>query len=651
MAKKYKFAAWFQTGEKRKLTGIHLKIFYVLALILAVYQIWSVIWGKLDPMNQMALHLSFVLALTFLLYSFSKKSIGPPTIFDVVCAILAISAGIYFTYHAAYFSVRIPILDPLSPMDIFFGLVFVLLSMEAARRTIGYPIIVLVLISFGYVLWGHFLPGLWQHRPFTAGELLEDLAFSFNGLWGSPISVAATFVFIFMLFGAFLKKAGAGEFFFKLSMAIAGRSRGGSAKVAVIASALFGSISGSPTANTVTTGSFTIPVNKRAGYTPTTAAAVEAAASTGGSILPPIMGSAAFLMAAVTQFPYATIMVAAIIPGILYYITLYCMVHFQALRSNIPTPKDEHIPKLKEVWKEGWYYFIPLIVLVVFLFQGYSASRTGFYGILSIIAVSWFRRETRMGLKEIGEALVDGARSAIPVSTACAAAGLMIAGIMTTGLGGKLTSIVLSITEGMFFPTLVLVMVICIILGMGMPVAAAYILTAMLAAPALIELGVSPLAAHLFIVYFSIFSAITPPVAVAAYAAAGIAQANPNQVGLEAVKIGIVGFIVPFMFVLEPGLLMQGSVMTIVISAITAAIGVVSLSAGIIGWFAARAAILHRSILIISGCTLIYPDFFISASGLAGLILVFFLQKRKKEAVRPASDFTGAADNAIAENR
>ena len=466
---------------------------------------------------------------------------------------------------------------------------FVVLSIEAARRTIGIPIVIIIFLGIGYALWGHHLEGLLWHREFSFSEVIEDLAYSFNGLWGSPISVAASFVYMFLLFGAFLQKAGAGEFFFKLSTALAGRTRGGPAKVAVLASAFFGTISGSPTANVVTTGTFTIPVSKRSGYTPSFAAAVEAAASTGGSILPPIMGSSAFLMAAITQIPYVEIVIAAVVPAILYYLSLLTMVHFEAIRLDLPRAKEEEIPKASDVLKEGWYYFIPLIVLVLFLLMGYSASRTGFYGILSIIIVSWFRKSTRMGFKKMFEAMIDGARSSIPVTTACAAAGLVISGIMSTGLGGKLTSIVLGLTEGMLLPSLILVMLICIVLGMGMPVAAAYILTAMLAAPALMELGVSLMSAHLFIVYYSIFSAITPPVAVAAYAAAGIAEANPNRVGLEAVRLGLVGFIVPFMFVLEPALLLDGSISNIIISFVTALIGVVSLGAGIIGWFVTKA--------------------------------------------------------------
>ncbi|SET16438.1 TRAP transporter, 4TM/12TM fusion protein [Oceanobacillus limi] len=623
-----KFSGCFHAGYRRDLPRRSHYLFSVLGIGLCLFQVWSVMWGKIDPMNQMAIHLSFILSLTFVLYGYSTKTTSSiPSKVDIVFVLLSLGLGFYFTIHAERLAVRIPIMDSLSGVDVVFGLIFVCLSMEAARRTIGVPIIIIVLIGIGYALFGHHLNGLFYHREMSPIEILDELAYSFNGLWGSPISVAASFVFMFLLFGSFLQKAGAGEFFFKLSTALAGRSKGGAAKVTILASALFGSISGSPTANVVTTGAFTIPVSKKSGYKASFAAAIEAAASTGGSILPPIMGSSAFLMAAVTQLSYGSIVVAAIIPSILYYISLLTMVHFEALRLDLPQPDKKDLPCFWDVLKEGWYYFIPLILLIFFLIQGYSPTRTAFFAILSVVIVSWFRKRSRMGIKEIGAAMVSGAKSSVPVTTACAAAGLVIAGIMSTGLGGKLTSIVLGITQGMFVPTLLLVMVICVVLGMGMPVAAAYILTAMLAAPALIELGVSTMSAHLFIVYFSIFSAITPPVAVAAFAAAGIAGAKPNRVGLDAVRIGVVGFVVPFLFVFEPSLLLIGPTSTVIGTIFTAVFGVVSLAAGLIGWLLKRAVFVERVILIVCGILAMYPGAITDGLGIVGFLLVAIYQR------------------------
>lgn len=574
------FKTLFSTGRLRKLTKLERIAFIIVGAGMSLFQIYSVTIAKLEPIIEMAIHLSFILILTFFLYSLSDqlKDYRFLRILDYFLILLSASSGLYYFIHAERIATRIVSVDALSTLDIIFGSLFVFLAIEAARRTIGFMIITVAIIFISYMLSGHLFTGVLYHREMNFIEVLDQLAFSFNGLWGSPIAVAATFVFMFVLFGAFLKQSGASEFFFRLSIAIAGRTRGGAAKIAVIASAFFGAISGSPTANVVTTGAFTIPMAKKTGYSPRFAAAVEAVASTGGSILPPIMGSAAFLMAAVTGISYKAIAVAAILPAILYYVSLFLMVHFEAIRLDLPRANKEEIPRVSTVLKEGAFYFIPVIILIVFLLSGYSPSRTGFVGILSVIIVSWFNKNSRMGFKEIIHSLAEGAKSAIPISTACAAAGIVVAGIMTTGLGGKLSSIILNVTSGQIFPSLILIMIMTIILGMGMPVAAAYVLTAMLAAPTLIHLGVTPIAAHLFIVYFSIISAITPPVAVASFAAAGIAGANPTAVGFEAVRLGLVSFIIPFLFVFQPALLMEASFIEGILVFLGSSLAIVGLS-------------------------------------------------------------------------
>lgn len=576
---KSNFGVIFSGGEMRKLTGWRKFAFVVIGIIMSVYQMWSVMVAKLDPMIEMAIHLSFILVLTFFLYHFSNK-IRPNKVssaIDLSLILLSASSGLYYLIHAERITTRIVNVDSLTSLDIFFGALFVILCIEAARRTIGFSIISVALLFIAYALFGHLFSGVLYHREMSIVEVLDQLAFSFNGLWGSPIAVAATFVFMFVLFGSFLQQSGASEFFFQLSVAIAGRTRGGAAKIAVLASAFFGAISGSPTANVVTTGAFTIPMAKKSGYSPRFAAAVEACASTGGSILPPIMGSSAFLMVAVTGISYKTIAIAAVLPALLFYFSLFMMVHFEAIKLNLPRADEKDIPRLSDVLKKGWFYFIPVFLLIYLLLKGYSPSRTGFFGIITIVMVSWLHPQEKMGVKQIARAMANGAKSAIPISTACAAAGLVIAGIMTTGLGGKLSSIILSLTAGQLMPSLVLIMIMCIVLGMGMPVAAAYVLTAMLAAPTLINLGVSEIAAHMFIVYFSIISAITPPVAVASFAAAGIAGENPTRVGFEAVKLGLVSFIIPFVFVFHPALLMEGTIFETLLITLISIIGIVGL--------------------------------------------------------------------------
>lgn len=616
------------------------KLFLVVLIgfIMSIYQIWSVLFAKIDPINQMSLHLSFILILTFFLYTFTGKSKPSDRLksVDIMLAVLAAACGVYFTIHADRIATRMVGVDVLSTLDIFFGLALVLLCIEAARRTIGLSIISVAVVFIAYALFGHHLNGTLYHHKIEAVVLLDHLAYSFNGLWGSPISVAASFVFIFILFGAFLQKSGAGEFFFQLSVSLAGRTRGGPAKIAVIASAFFGSISGSPTANVVTTGAFTIPMAKKIGYSSRFSAAIEACASTGGSFLPPIMGSSAFLMAAVTGIPYTTIAFAAILPALLYFLSLFSMVHFEALRLDLPKVDTKDLPKLTHVLKSGWFHFLPVIILVSFLLQGYSPSRTGVYGIISIIIVSLFRKNNRMKLSQMVEAMADGAKSAIPISTACAMAGLVIAGIMTTGLGGKLNSIILSMTSGQLLPSLILIMIMCIILGMGMPVAAAYVLTAMLAAPTLIGLGISPLAAHLFIVYFSIVSAITPPVAVAAFAAAGIADSNPTGVGFEAVRLGLASFVIPFMFVFNSALLLDGTVLEILIVTLLSVGGILTLGCGIVGYFYQKVNMLERLILISAGLFMVFPSLIFNLIGIILVVILFLYQyKITRVAINP----------------
>lgn len=620
-----------QRGSPRQLTDWKHWLLICIGFSMSIYQIWSLLFARIEPINQMSIHFSFILVLTFSLYTFSAhiKSSRAFQFIDGIFVFVAGSCGIYYFIHAERIARRVVGVDALTTWDIIFGLAFVVLCIEAARRTIGLAIIIVALFFMGYALFGHLLTGIWFHHEISFIEMLDHLAFSYNGLWGSPISVAASFVFMFILFGAFLQKSGAGEFFFNLSTAMAGRTRGGSAKIAILASALFGSISGSPTANVVTTGPLTIPMAKKTGYSSRIAAAIEACASTGGSLLPPIMGSSAFLMAAVTGISYTKIAIAATLPGILFYLSLFSIVHFEALRLNLPRMEAKDIPNVKKVLKDGWYHFIPLIVLIVFLLQGYSPSRTGMYGILAIIVVSWFTKSMKMNLKRIVEAMADGAKSAVPISTACAAAGLVVAGIMTTGLGGKLNSIILSMTAGKLFPSLLLIMIVCIILGMGMPVAAAYVLTAMLAGPALIGLGVNPLAAHLFIVYFSIISAITPPVAVASFAAAGIAQTSPTKVGIEAVRLGLASFVIPFIFVYNPALLLEGSAIEIIYTILTCTVGLIILGCGIVGFFYNEVNRFQRMVLLLAGLLITFPVFLVNILGIMVTSLLFLYQYKR----------------------
>ncbi len=627
------FLMYQKAGSRRRFKGNMKLLVMGIAVIMSLYQIAEASILALQPLCHMTNHLTFVLVLTFLIYSYTKgRSTDKPNWVDWLCIVAALFAGIYFNLNMERLTGRDAMVDPLSALDLLAGSIFVVLSFESARRTLGAPITYVVMVFLAYMIWGHYVPGELWHRQLSFSEIIDQLSFTFNGIWGSPMAVASTFVFLFVLFGSFLSKSGCGDFFFDISNAIAGGTTGGGAKVAVVSSGLFGMISGSPTANAVTTGAFTIPMNKKLGYSPVFAAAIEAVAATGGSIMPPIMGSSAFLMAEVAGIPYVKICVAAAIPAILYYVSLMAMVHFEALKSGLKPMDKDMIPSTWKVMKNGWHYSVPIVVLVWSLLSGRSPSMTAIYGIVTVIIISWFKKGSRMYPKDIAVALEGGARSSIQVTTACAAAGMVVAGIMVTGLGGKITSIILGMTQGMLMPTLIMVAIICLILGMGMPVAAAYILTAMLAVPAMLQLGVSLMAAHLFVVYFSIISAITPPVAVAAYATAGIADCDPNACGWQATKLGLAAFLVPFMFVYNPPMLFAGSAFDIVLAAFLGCIGVVALAAGVQGHILNPINWIQRIAAIVGGLLLIAPGYITDISGIVlvvGVLITSGIFKKK----------------------
>jgi TRAP transporter 4TM/12TM fusion protein len=431
-----------------------------------------------------------------------------------------------------------------------------------------------------------------------------------------------------VLFGSFFAASGAGDFFYKLSMALAGKYSGGAGKVAIITSGLFGMINGSPTANVVTTGSFTIPMMKRSGYDSIFTGAVVAVAATGGGIMPPIMGTAAFLMVEMAGIPYKNIAIAAVVPGVLYYAALLLVVHFKAKKQGLSGIADKDTPTVMEALKEGWLFIFPIIVLVVMLMRGNTATLSAFVGIVSIIVVSALRKSTRMSLRTIIKALEDGALSSIQISLSCAVAGCVIAGLMTTGLSGKLASMILSLGGNSLLAALLLTALICTLLGMGMPVAAAYALTAALCIPALYELGLKPMEAHMFVVYFSTLSAITPPVAVASYAAAGIAETSAPRVGWLACRIGIVSFTVPFIFALQPRLMVTPdnfSMLSLWI-VMTAAIGVFILCAGLEGYVVRPIGMLFRILLVFAGLCLIYPEIYSDIIGIVAFVLLLMQQ-------------------------
>lgn len=467
-----------------------------------------------------------------------------------------LAATLYLTLHVNQIEMRAGVLP--TTFDVVFATVLILTVLEITRRAAGLPIVLLCVAFICYALWGNYLPQPFTHAGYSYPRMSTFL-FTTNGIFGIPVGSSATFIYFFIIFGTLLSMSGAADFMMRLALRLSGRARGGPAKVGVVASGFFGMINGTSAGNVAATGAITIPMMKRSGFRPEFAGAVEAVASSGGQILPPVMGAAAFLMIEMTGIPYSQIILSAAVPAALYFLSVFLMVHFEAVRKNIGSGTGMAIPTLRELLREC-YYVLPLVVLIVSLLGfGSSIIRAALLSLATTMLISLVRRATAIGPRRIVEASVAGARGTVSIAATCAAAGIVIGVLNLTGLGVKLASIILSLTDGVLWATLVVTMIVTIVLGMGMPTVAAYAITGTVVAPALIRLGVEPMAAHLFILFFASLSAITPPVALASYAAAAVAQAKVTELSLLAVRLGLAGFVIPFIFVYHPGLLLIGS--------------------------------------------------------------------------------------------
>jgi TRAP transporter 4TM/12TM fusion protein len=621
-------ASLLREGRRRVLAPFWKILVTCITLALAAFEIYTAPFGTLDPLLQRAIFVSFVLGLTFIYFTFTAgaKSDKVP-FYDLILALLSFTSGVYILLNGERIVTRWVGVDPMAPEDIFFTAILVLLVLEVTRRTVGPPLLGIIILFIAYTFIGALMPGEFGHRGMTLIGFLDRMVYTFDGILGTPIGVTCTYVYMFILFGQVFNEAGGGTFFFRLASAIAGRMVGGPAKMAVVASAFYGTMSGSPTSNVVTTGSFTIPLMKRLGYSSTFAGAVEAAASTGGSILPPIMGTAAFLMVDVAGIPYIDIAVAAAIPGLLYYLGVMLQVHFRAVKKGLRpvVTKAEEQEKPLQVLKENIHFLIPLAVLIWLLAERLNPTVVGLAATCVTIVVSWLKPGYRMGPKEIVRAFYNTGTGILTVANASAAAGMVIGGIMLTGLGGKFTSLVFQATGGSGLLCLTMVALVCILLGMGMPIPAAYVLTATLAAPALLELGFPLLASHLFIVYFSAMSALTPPVAVAAYAGAAISGANPNSTGFQATRLAMAAYLVPFVFMYRKALLLQGGFLEIIWATLIATLAVWSLAGGLEGYFYKPVSSrLLRALLIGGGTVLLWPEVWADLLGV-GIVAGVFL--------------------------
>jgi len=575
---------------------------------LSVFQMWAVVFSTIDPLLQRAIFLSWTAAFAFLGYRPHRSEFRErPNVLEFMEAALSFLIGGYYIVQFDRILWRWPLVDALTTADLFVAGCALLLVLDLTRRYAGWAVTAIAVLFSLYVLEGHLLPGPFSHRYFPFSEFADQMVFTINGVFGAPLAVAATYVYLFVLFGVALFHSGAGEFFMGVAQALAARARGGAAKVAVLSCGLFGMFSGSPTSDAVTTGTFTIPFMKRVGYTPVDAGAIVAVAATGGGIMPPIMGSAAFLMAEFTGIRYVNIAIAATLPGLLYYLCPLAQIHFQALRFHRESAPEEAGPPLRILLARNWQFVVPIAALTWLLLRGMTPTKAAAAAFALTVAASWVRRETRIGFRRLAEIFEESARAVVVVVAATASAGILVGSFGITGLGGKFSGMLFDMAGRSLFPALLITMVICLILGMGMPTPSAYILTAVVAVPALLRLGIPAISAHMFVLYFACISAITPPVAVAAFATAGIAGADPNQVGFKAVRLGIVAFIIPFVFIYEPVLLMRGSVMEIAIAAVSATAGVILLAAGLEGWMMSRLAIWERVLAIVGGALLIKP--------------------------------------------
>ncbi|MBM4439786.1 MAG: TRAP transporter fused permease subunit [Candidatus Rokubacteria bacterium] len=595
-----------------------------IAVAWSLFQIYAGAFALIEPLKFRMVHVAFALALAALHVRAGHEATraGRFGVFSVAALVIAGGSAIYMLVDYERIVTRIPFVDDVAPLDYVFGLGLVVLVLEVTRRILGVALTLVTLVFIAYGFLGPWIPGALGHRGIPLATFVEVNFLTPEGLLGVPTAVSAEVVFYFVLFSAVLEASGGGRLFIDLATTVGGSFRGGPAKIAVVASSLFGTINGSAVANVVGSGVFTIPLMKRVGYTPRFAGAVEAVASTGGQIMPPVMGAAAFVMAEMMGVPYLTVVKAAIIPAALYYLSVFAAVHLVAVRDDLQTITAEEMRTVRRGMWRRLHLLIPLLYLVWQILDGYSPTTAALRAGGLAIVISWITHATRMGWREALVALRDGAEKSLTVAVPCAAAGIIIGTIVQTGLGLKITTLLLALSGGHLLPTLLLAMGVCIVLGMGMPTTSAYILTAVLMAPALVNLGIPPMAAHLFVFYFACLSMVTPPVALAAYAAAGLSGATVWETGWVAFALSLPSFIVAYGFVYNQGLIMAGSTMQIIGTTLTAACGAVAMAGAVVGFLAARTTRVERALLFVAAPILIVPEVYTDLAGLALLLTV-----------------------------
>lgn len=586
-------------------------------LLFAGYHCVTTIFGMPVAYVHRPIHVMFAASLAFLVYPSSKKR-GPAPL-DLALALVALAAFALPAIQADQIAERLVMVDDLTLGQTISGITALVLVLVLIQRVVGMSLLVVCLLFLAYALWGNHIPGMLAHKGFTWNEVVDYLGFGLEGLYSSAIGVSATYIAAFIVFGTFLERCGAGDVLMDLGRALTGHYRGGPAKIAVITSAFFGTISGSAAANVYATGAFTIPMMKKAGYKPVFAGAVEAAASTGGQIMPPVMGAAAFLMADTLGIPYLEVCKAAVIPAFLYFFSILMMVDFEAAKLGLLGVPKEELPRMKDVVKR-LYLLLPIVVLLAIMMSGYTPFRAAIAAAASAVLVSWGDKKFAIGPRRFVEILSTAGRRMILIAVACLGAGVVIGVVSLTGVGLNLASVVISISGGSTIVALILIMLASLLMGMGTPTTVAYVLVATLGVPALRELGFSVLSSHFFVFYFGVISMVTPPVAVAAYAGAEVAGASMMRTGLIASRLCSVAFIVPFFFMYDPALLMQGEWPNILQVFVTATIGTVALAGGMERWFFRPIPLPVALLLIVGACLLIIPG---TITDMIGLGIVF----------------------------
>ncbi|GAE27177.1 TRAP-type uncharacterized transport system [Halalkalibacter wakoensis JCM 9140] len=620
---------WKTRGSKWNRARVLSLIIAVLAIGLSLFHIYTAGYGTLPSWQQRSVHVIWALLLIFLLFPFKKgKEFGWV---DVIFVLITLATAAYMLFDAQGIQSR---QGNVSTNDMMFGTVLLALILEATRRTNGLLMSFIGLFFLAYIFLGQYFPGALAHPGVRYGKVIDQMFNSTLGIFSSPIYVSSTMLILFVIFGSFLMKSGGGQFFTNFAFGALGNKSGGPALSAVGASALVSTITGNGAANAAITGSFTIPLMKKLGYKKKFAAAVEAVASQGGQIMPPIMGASVFIMAEATGVPYIKLAFYALIPAVIYFLIAGFIVYFHAKRLKLEGIPKEQLPSVKEVLLKQSYLFLPIALIIGLMIYGFSPMKAGFYAIIATVVLSWIRKKTRMDLLKILAALENGTKSALAVIAACAMAGIVVGAVSLTGLGLTFSRFMVDLAGGNLFVLLLLMAVASIILGMGMPTVSAYVILSILGVPALTDLGVNLIAAHMFVFYFGVLSGLTPPVAITAYTTAGIAGSNPNGTALYAMRIGFGGFFLPFIFVYNPQLLMQGgNTLEITLVTVSALISCFLLAASIEGYFIQLLSVIQRILLFVGAVGLVVPGIAGDLFGIAALIIVFLWQKSKNNNV------------------